>query len=38
MIRASGYEVTSYGEMIDCEPRMGVYVEALRRAITPGCR
>ena len=37
MIRASGYDVSSYGEMIDCEPRMGVYVEALRRAITPGC-
>ena len=37
MIRVSGYDVASYGEMIDCEPRMGVYVEALRRAITPGC-
>ncbi len=37
MIRVSGYDVASYGEMIDCEPRMGVYVEAMRRAITPGC-
>lgn len=37
MIRVSGYDVASYGEMIDCEPRMRVYVEALRRAITPGC-
>lgn len=37
MIRVSGYDVASYGEMIDCEPRMGVYVEALRRAVTPGC-
>ncbi|MFN4020349.1 MAG: 50S ribosomal protein L11 methyltransferase [Erythrobacter sp.] len=37
MIRASGYDIASYGEMIDCEPRMGVYVEALRRAVTPGC-
>lgn len=37
MIRATGYDVAAYGEMIDCEPRMGVYVEALRRAVTPGC-
>lgn len=37
MIRVSGYDVASYGEMIDCEPRMGIYVEALRRAVTPGC-
>lgn len=37
MIRVSGYDVASYGEMIDCEPRMGVYAEALRRAVTPGC-
>lgn len=37
MIRVSGYDVASYGDMINCEPRMGVYVEALRRAITPGC-
>lgn len=37
MIRASGYDVASYGEMIDCEPRMGIYAEALRRAVTPGC-
>jgi protein arginine N-methyltransferase 1 len=37
MIRVSGYDVASYGEMIDCEPRMGIYAEALRRAVTPGC-
>lgn len=37
MIRVSGYDVVSYGEMIDCEPRMGVYAEAMRRAVTPGC-
>ena len=37
MIRVSGYDVASYGDMIDCEPRMGIYVEALRRAVTPGC-
>jgi len=24
MIRASGYDVASYGEMIDCEPRMSL--------------
>jgi protein arginine N-methyltransferase 1 len=32
-----GYSVQSYGTMIACEPRMGVYAEALRRAVTPGC-
>lgn len=32
-----GYSVYSYGTMITCEPRMGVYAEALRRAVTPGC-
>ncbi|PKP94880.1 MAG: hypothetical protein CVT75_03655 [Alphaproteobacteria bacterium HGW-Alphaproteobacteria-14] len=37
MIRASGYDIAAYGQMIDCEPRMGVYAEALRRAISPGC-
>lgn len=31
------YSLIDYGSMIDCEPRMGVYVEALRRAVTPGC-
>lgn len=33
----TGYLVTSYGDMITCEPRMSAYAEALRRAITPGC-
>ena len=32
-----GYSVFSYGTMIACEPRMGIYAEALRRAVTPGC-
>lgn len=32
-----GYSVYDYGTMINCEPRMGVYAEALRRAVTPGC-
>jgi protein arginine N-methyltransferase 1 len=31
------YSLVDYGSMIDCEPRMGVYTEALRRAVTPGC-
>jgi protein arginine N-methyltransferase 1 len=31
------YSLIDYGAMIDCEPRMGVYAEALRRAVTPGC-
>lgn len=31
------YSLLDYGAMVDCEPRMGVYAEALRRAITPGC-
>ncbi|WP_033376742.1 class I SAM-dependent methyltransferase [Porphyrobacter sp. AAP82] len=37
MSRPGGYSLASYGRMIDCEPRMGVYAEALRRAVTPGC-
>lgn len=37
MSRPGGYSVASYGTMIACEPRMGVYAEALRRAVTPGC-
>lgn len=31
------YSLIDYGAMIECEPRMGVYAEALRRAVTPGC-
>ena len=34
---ATGYSIASYGEMVDCEPRMSAYSEALRKAITPGC-
>jgi protein arginine N-methyltransferase 1 len=34
---ATGYSVSQYGGMIVCEPRMGVFAEALRRAVTPGC-
>jgi protein arginine N-methyltransferase 1 len=37
MIKVSGYDIANYGEMITCEPRMSAYVEALRRAVTPGC-
>jgi protein arginine N-methyltransferase 1 len=37
MTRTTGYSVIEYGDMITCEPRMGVYAEALRRAVTPGC-
>jgi len=37
MVNPTGYLVTSYGEMITCEPRMSAYAEALRQAITPGC-
>lgn len=36
MFRPSGYSVFSYGDMIECEPRMSIYAEALRRAVTPG--
>ena len=38
MGRPSGYLVTSYGDMITCEPRMSAYAGALRQAIPPGCR
>ena len=34
----TGYLITSYGEMISCEPRISAYAEALRQSITPGCR
>ncbi|QUL37654.1 50S ribosomal protein L11 methyltransferase [Erythrobacter sp. JK5] len=37
MIGASGYSIVDYGGMIDCEPRMGIYAQALERAISPGC-
>lgn len=37
MTNVSGYSIRDFGEMITCEPRMSVYAEALRRAITPGC-
>ncbi len=33
----SGYSIADYGDMVDCEPRMPVYAEALKRAVTPGC-
>ena len=35
---ATGYSVSQYGSMITCAPRMNAFAEALRRAITPGCR
>lgn len=35
--RVSGYDLISYGNMIQCEPRMSAYATALRGAITPGC-
>lgn len=37
MIKVTGYDISSYGEMVDCEPRMSVFAQALKRAITPGC-
>ena len=37
MPKISGYDIASYGDMIECEPRMSIYTEALRRAVTPGC-
>jgi protein arginine N-methyltransferase 1 len=37
MTRPTGYTVYDYGQMITCEPRMSIYAEALRRAVTPGC-
>jgi type I protein arginine methyltransferase len=35
--RPTGYSVLSYGHMVNCEPRMSAYADALRRAVTPGC-
>ncbi|MCU0947511.1 MAG: class I SAM-dependent methyltransferase [Porphyrobacter sp.] len=37
MAEQRGYSMRQYGEMITAEPRMSVYAEALRRAVTPGC-
>jgi protein arginine N-methyltransferase 1 len=37
MRNPSGYLITSYGDMVSCEPRMSAYAEALRISITPGC-
>lgn len=33
----TGYSIVSFGLMVECEPRMSIYAEALRRAVTPGC-
>ena len=35
--RPTGYNIISYGNMVNCEPRTAAYVEALRQAVTPGC-
>lgn len=37
MKQAHGYRVFDYGRMVECEPRMSIYAEALRRAVMPGC-
>lgn len=37
MGKATSYPVIGYGEMITDRPRMVPYVEALRRAVRPGC-
>lgn len=37
MSRTTGYSVSAYGEMILDRVRTQAYVDALRRAITPGC-
>jgi type I protein arginine methyltransferase len=38
MTDATGYDIASYGDMMVSEPRMSSYVDALRAAVTPGCR
>lgn len=38
MPHPTGYTLTSYGEMIANEPRTPAYADALRGAITPGCK
>jgi protein arginine N-methyltransferase 1 len=35
--RPTGYSIFSYGHMVNCEPRMSAYAEALRRSVTPDC-
>lgn len=38
MSTPTAYRMSSYGNMISGEPRMSAYADALRAAITPGCR
>lgn len=38
MAQPTGYQLTSYGDMIVNEPRTPNYALALRQAITPGCK
>lgn len=35
--KPTGYSLWNYGQMVNCEPRMSAYVEALRNAVFPGC-
>jgi type I protein arginine methyltransferase len=35
--RPTGYSILNYGHMVNCEPRMTAYADALRQAVTPGC-
>ena len=35
---ARRYSLLSYGTMMTCAPRVDAFAEALRRAVTPGCR
>lgn len=37
MSKVSGYDLLGYGTMVQCEPRMSAYADALRGAVTPGC-
>jgi protein arginine N-methyltransferase 1 len=36
-VNVSGYSLIDYGQMITFGPRMGVFAEAMKRVITPGC-
>jgi protein arginine N-methyltransferase 1 len=35
---ATGYSLLNYGAMVNSEPRMSAYAQALRQAVFPGCR
>lgn len=38
MTLPAGYRIDQFGLMVESEPRMSTYAQALKNAVTPGCR